>query len=133
MVFVLDACVTASWGLADELSPFAERVEDRLQHDSALVPHIWWYEIRNILLTGERRGRLTPSDSSQFLNLLSSYPIAMEPLDDSEATFRLARDFRLSFYDAAYLELAQRYSIPLATTDRALRSAAESAGVTLLD
>lgn len=132
MPFVLDASISASWGLADEDSPIAGMAEARLQNDTALVPRIWWYEIRNLLVVNERRKRITSDDSAIFLGLLASYPIQFDPIDDEEACFRLARQYGLSFYDAAYLQVAQRNRIPLASLDKALRKAAESAGISLL-
>ena len=132
MPFVLDASVTASWALADENSPFAAQVATRLKSEVAFVPRIWWYEIRNLLLVNERRQRITSNDSSAYLTLLSSFPIKIDPLFDEEPIFQLARQFRLSFYDAAYLELAQRHAIPIATLDRGLQAAAVSAGISLL-
>jgi predicted nucleic acid-binding protein len=132
MPFVLDASISASWGLADEDSLIAEMAEARLQDDTALVPRIWWYEIRNLLVVNERRKRITSDDSAIFLGLLASYPIQFDPIDDEEACFRLARQYGLSFYDAAYLQVAQRNRIPLASLDKALRKAAESAGISLL-
>ena len=132
MPFVLDASISASWGLADEDSLIAEMAEARLQDDTALVPRIWWYEIRNLLVVNERRKRITSDDSAIFLGLLASYPIQIDPIDDEEACFRLARQYSLSFYDAAYLQVAQRNRIPLASLDKALRKAAESAGIPLL-
>lgn len=132
MPFVLDASVSASWCLEDESSPVAELADARLDTDSALVPRIWWYETRNLLVVNERRGRITSVDSAAFLSLLSSYPIRFERVEDEEAIFRFAREFQLTFYDAAYLEIAHRNGIPLATLDTALRRAGVAAGVELL-
>ena len=132
MPFVLDASVTAAWCLADEFSAVAERADARLDDDAALVPHIWWYEVRNLLVVNERRGRITTVDAAAFLSLVSLYPIQFEQNENEEAIFRFARQFQLSFYDAAYLEIAHRHEIPLATMDSALRRAGAAAGVELL-
>lgn len=132
MAFVLDASVSAVWGLADEASPLAELAADRLKTEFALVPPLWWYEVRNLLLVSERRLRMTTADSKIFLELLSSYPIQVDSVQDEETTFRLARQYRLSFYDAAYLAVAQRNGVSLATLDKALQDAAQAAGVPLL-
>ncbi|MGB6742196.1 MAG: type II toxin-antitoxin system VapC family toxin, partial [Terracidiphilus sp.] len=80
-----------------------------------------------------RRQRMTANNSAEFLELLASYPIQIEPMEDGSATLRLARDFGLTFYDAAYLATAQRNRLPLATLDRALRAAAIAAGVQALE
>jgi predicted nucleic acid-binding protein len=132
MAIVLDASIVAVWALADESSPLAIQAATRLKSEAGFVPRIWWYEIRNLLLVNERRQRISPNDSLAFLTLLSSFPIQFDQLFEEEPIFRLARQFRLSFYDAAYLELAQRHGIPLATLDKALQAAAISAGISLL-
>jgi len=132
MTFVLDASITAVWALVDESSTFADAARARLMTHTATVPHIWWYEIRNILLINERRQRLTNADSLEFLKNLALMPIQIDYAGSEDAIFRLARKFRLSFYDAAYLELAERLSIPLSTIDTALQAAAAAAGVPLL-
>jgi predicted nucleic acid-binding protein len=132
MPFVLDASISAAWALADESSPFAELVENRLAADSAIVPHIWWYEVRNILVVNERRGRITADESAAFLRILSAYPIRIEPDGEEADAFRIARLCRLSFYDAAYLALAVRERLPLATLDRNLQDAAAVEKVEIL-
>jgi len=132
MAFVLDTSISAVWALADEASPLAELAASRLLQETALVPHIWWYEMRNILVISERRQRITAGDSGIFLDLLASYPIQIDAVDDEQRILQLARQFRLSFYDAAYLAVAQRNQIPLATLDKALEAAALAAGIALL-
>ncbi len=132
MAFVLDASISAVWALADETSPLAEVAERRLKNETALAPRIWWYEVRNLLIINERRQRITAADTAEFLELLASYPIRIDTVDDEQSIFRLARQYRLSFYDAAYLAVAQRNQLPLATLDKALATAAEAAGVPLI-
>jgi predicted nucleic acid-binding protein len=132
MPFVLDASVSAVWALSDEASSVADAAESRLMNDVAIVPYIWWYEIRNILLINERRQRLTEADSEEFLQNLAPMPIQIDQSGTQDAIFRLARKFRLSYYDAAYLEVAERRSLPLSTLDTALQSAAAAAGVPLM-
>src|SRR5271166_3913769 len=114
MSFVLDASVCASWAFADESSLMADLAGARLDTDIALVPRIWWYEIRNLLLVNERRHRIQRGDTVAFLNLLAGYPVQIDETFDEFPIFDLARRHQLSFYDAAYLELAQRHSAPLA-------------------
>lgn len=132
MPLVLDASVCAAWALADEFDPRAEMAEDRLKRDTGLAPRIWWYELRNLLVINERRGRITVKESRAFLRVLSAYPIQIDPFDDESAIFDLARKHRLSFYDAAYLATAKRNSAPLATLDKLLGAAALSEGIALL-
>jgi predicted nucleic acid-binding protein len=132
MPFVLDASVSGSWALADETSTIADAAAERLKHDTAIVPHIWWYEVRNILLVSERRKRIGAAEVMVFLNLLSDHPIQIDPTEDEHAILALARQYHLSFYDAAYLAVALRHHAPLATLDKDLRSAALATGVPLL-
>jgi predicted nucleic acid-binding protein len=132
MAFVVDSSVMGVWALADEESLLADLVADRLKDEMAIVPSIWWYEIRNLLVVNERRRRLTASDSALFLASLSSYPIQVEPIENEQTTLQFARQYGLSFYDAAYLATAHRHHIPLATLDKALEAAAKSAGIRLL-
>ncbi len=132
MPFVLDASVVITWAMRDEDHPVADLAFDRIQTDSAMVPAIWWYEIRNILVLNERRKRISPGDCSQFLADLSSFDIEVRPPENSQLTLDLARQHKLSVYDAAYLALAAKQRIPIATLDEALRSSALAAGVSLL-
>jgi predicted nucleic acid-binding protein len=132
MAFVLDASVSAVWVLADESHPLADRAMQRLADDQALVPLIWWFEVRNILVINERRKRLTVEGSNAYLRLLASFAIQVDIDRDEQAILEFARTYQLSFYDAAYLEVAYRNRIHLATLDKALRTAAEAAGVPLL-
>jgi predicted nucleic acid-binding protein len=132
MPFVLDASISAAWALADEASPLAELAHIRLADDSAIAPHIWWYEVRNLLITNERRRRITVDESAAFLRILSAYPISIAPAEDEAGIFHIARRRRLSFYDASYLALAQSEKLPLATLDKNLESAAAAEGIALL-
>jgi predicted nucleic acid-binding protein len=132
MAFVLDASVTAVWALADESSPLADLAQSRLKDEVAVVPPLWWYEVRNLLIVSERRQRMSAEDTAVFLELLSSFPIQVNPIEDELMTFRFARQYRLSFYDAVYLTVAMREGLPLATLDKDLRAAALAAGVPLL-
>jgi predicted nucleic acid-binding protein len=129
MSFVLDASVTASWILPDESNADAERVLDLLATKQAFVPMIWWYEIRNLLVMSERRQRVNAHSTDRILADLAAYPIAIDQHGDEAETLRIARIAMLTFYDAAYVELALRRRLPLATLDRAMAAAAASHGV----
>jgi predicted nucleic acid-binding protein len=135
MAFVLDCSVTMAWCFEDEASLYADQVLERLAEEEALVPSLWALEVSNVLIVGERRKRIQPADSARFLAMLSDLPIRMEQ-DIPGRTFHtvlpLAREQRLSAYDAAYLELALRRGIPIATTDTKVRPAAQALGVPLL-
>ena len=132
MPFVLDASVTASWCFEDEGAPVADAAMDRLPEDHAIVPALWWFEIRNVLVVNERRGRIDSADSDMFLNDLARLPIRIESDPNERLVVGLARTHRLTAYDAAYLDLAVRLTAPIATLDRALADAARAEGLELV-
>jgi predicted nucleic acid-binding protein len=105
---------------------------ERLRADEALVPSLWWFEVRNTLIVSERRGRLTEADTAAFLRGLSRLGVIVDRAPDEAAVLTLARRYRLTVYDASYLELAQRETLPIATLDKDLRAAAQAAGTALL-
>ena len=136
MPFVLDASVALAWHLEDEVSEYADRVLDRLREDGVTVPSIWPLELANALIVAERRGRLLPAKVAQAVEQTSELPISMHDVPGELAfgpVLELARAQGLSAYDAAYLELAMREGLPLATQDEALRAAAQRVGVPLVD
>jgi predicted nucleic acid-binding protein len=131
--FVLDASITLSWYFADEADAAADRAFSCLGADGAVVPALWWFEVRNALLTSERRGRLKAAQTAEILAHLVTLPILLDRSPGSGTILVLARTHRLTVYDAAYLELASRLGLPLATLDRPLALAARAAAVALLD
>ena len=131
MPLVLDASVTVCWHFPDEQNAAADAILAQLRPDTALVPGHWWFEIRNVLLMGERRGRTTEDQTALFLDFIRELPISVALLPDEIAVMDLARRHRLTFYDAAYLELAKREGLALATFDRELLTAARAEGVPL--
>jgi predicted nucleic acid-binding protein len=96
------------------------------------VPTLWWFEVRNTLIVNERRGRLTEADTHALLHGLSRLGLVVDHAPDEALVLALARRHRLTVYDAAYLELAQRRHLPLATLDKALLTAARAGGIQLL-
>ena len=132
MRFVLDATVTITWAMCDEDHPLAELAFSALEMHGAAVPSIWWYEIRNILVINERRGRITASDVARFLAELAQFDIAVDAPDNSDLVIGLARKHALSVYDAAYLALAMKEHLPLATLDKNLETATIAEGIELL-
>lgn len=132
MPFVLDASVAATWAFEDEDHPVAARAIERIRVDAAIVPSLWWFEVRNTLIVNERRKRLTEATTAAFLGKLARLPISLDDLPEEMRVLALARQHRLTVYDAAYLELAQRENIPLATLDRALADAAGAEKVPLI-
>ncbi|HEX5325602.1 MAG TPA: type II toxin-antitoxin system VapC family toxin [Acetobacteraceae bacterium] len=133
MPFVVDAAVTACWAFDDEDHPVAALALDRLRTDEAVVPGLWWFEVRNTLLVNERRGRLTESDTSVFLRGLAALGIHIDRAPDEGLILSLARRHRLTVYDASYLELACRDAICLATLDGDLAAAARVERIRLLE
>lgn len=132
--FVLDGSITLAWFFEDESDAYADAVEDALVKASAVVPALWHLEVANALLVGERRKRTTEAKATQFVGLLQSLPISVDEATIAQAwgdTLHLARGQNLSAYDAAYLELALRRGLPLATLDDRLKTAAAAVGVSL--
>ncbi len=115
----------------DESSTVADAMLVEIASKGALVPAIWWYEIRNVLVVNERRGRIETGQSDDFLNLLGRLPIVVVLDDDATGVVDLARRYRLTVYDAAYLALARSRGLPLVTLDRKLADAARGIGVEL--
>jgi len=132
MAFVLDASITACWAFDDEDHPHARLAFDRMRSEESVGPFLWSFEVRNILIVSERRGRISESDTATLLVHLSRLRIRADPVPDERAILRLARAHRPSVYDAAYLELAQREGLSLATLDTDLQTAAASEGVALV-
>ncbi|NJM77815.1 MAG: type II toxin-antitoxin system VapC family toxin [Acaryochloridaceae cyanobacterium RU_4_10] len=130
--FVLDCSVTMGWVLEDEKTDYTEAVLDSLTENRAIVPSLWELEVSNVLIIAERRGRIAQAQTTYALSLLSSLPILVDPLVPKRilATIpTLAREHQLSAYDAAYLELALREGVAIATLDRKLEQIAMKCGV----
>lgn len=132
---VLDCSVTVTWCFEDEATPETDALLERVRDEGAAVPMLWQLEVANVLLQAERRGRLSAADVRIRLELIGTLPITT----DDETSLRaltevlaLARMENLTTYDAAYLELAMRRGLPLATQDTALRDAAARVGVKIL-
>lgn len=133
MAFVLDSFVASSWAFRDEDHPTAQIVLDHVgSGEPVLVPYLFWYELRNVLIVRERAGRIGAADIAAFLRDLAVFDIALDLKPDEAEVLRLARKHRLSVYDAVYLELAMRSKVALATLDKALIGACIKDGVPLL-
>ncbi len=135
--FVLDASVTLAWCFEDETSAYSDAVLNRVAEGEAVAPAIWTLEVANAVLQAELARRITMARAAQFLDRVAELPIQI----DAECTvrsstfkdiFTLGRQHRLAVYDAAYLELAVRERLSIATLDRALARAAGSIGVKVL-
>src|SRR5215831_20180862 len=132
MPFVLDASIPACWALQDEEDPRADTAFARIKGDEAVVPSLWWFEIRNILVVNERRKRITESDTGVFLRDLAGLRVRVDREPEESVVLRLARRYGLSVYDASYLEVAIREAIPLATLDAQLTASARAGGSGLI-
>jgi predicted nucleic acid-binding protein len=132
---VLDSSITVAWLYREEAAKSVDEIFENLIETSAWVPGLWHLEVANILQIGIRRQRHAADFRDRILSDLSDLPIHVDPETHRQAwgtTARLAERHRLTLYDAAYLELALRRGLPLATLDEELRAAAASNGVQLL-
>jgi predicted nucleic acid-binding protein len=135
MSLVLDSSVALAWVYGDETTAAVGYVFDLVGGSGAWVPGLWRLEVANILEMGTRRGRHDADFRDSTLADLALLPIHVDPETDGQAwgaTARLAERHQLTLYDAAYLELALRRGLPLASLDQELRAAAEAEKVEVL-
>lgn len=136
MDWVLDASMTLAWALPDETSRRADRFLAQASRNYMFwVPALWWYEVANALTMAERHHRLTEADRIRLIELYSMLPIQTDATLNPDAVRQfhiLAKEYTLSAYDTAYLELAQRRGLGLATLDQRLITAARRAGVSAI-
>ena len=135
MSWVADCSLAMAWCFEDEVTPRTEALLDRTETDPVVVPLHWALEVTNVLRTAVKRGRLTEARSLQKAAALMSLSVRYDSLTHQLAftsTYQLAQKYKLTSYDAAYLELAIRLGADLATTDDGLIHAAKKAGVILL-
>ena len=135
MSFVVDNSVALAWCFEDEQTPPVMNLLDRVVETGAFAPSLWPLEALNGLLTAERRKRVDSRDRHRLAGMLRALPVTLDIETADQAwttTVRLAERHRLSVYDAAYLELAQRRRLPLASLDADLIKAARALGVALL-
>lgn len=133
--FVIDNSVVMSWCFQNETSKYTDAVLGHLEQNTAYVPAIWPLEVSNVLLVAERRKRLSQADSSRFVSLLFELPIIVEqesPERMLSEILALAREYKLSSYDASYLDLAMRKGLSLATTDKNIIAAAKKINVPIV-
>ncbi|MBK6974640.1 MAG: type II toxin-antitoxin system VapC family toxin [Sterolibacteriaceae bacterium] len=135
MSLVVDSSVALTWCFEDERTPATMALLDQVTETGAIAPALWPLEILNGLAMAERRGRLDAERRERLAGFLRELPVALDNETATQAwtlTAQLSARFRLTLYDAAYLELAQRLRLPLATLDQELRAAADALGVPLL-
>ena len=134
MKLVLDSSATLAWVFGDETTDAIRDVFAQIAEEGAEVPALWRLEIANSLTAAVRRQRIAEDYRRAVLVDLGLLDITVDTQTDAQAwgeTLRLADQCQLTFYDAAYLELARRRNLPLATLDHTLRRAAQSIGVAL--
>jgi predicted nucleic acid-binding protein len=129
MALILDTSAIMGLAFDDEDGQYSRGVIDHIAADGAVVPTLFWFEIRNCLLMAERRRRTAMDRTTAFLADLEPLNLEVDYLPQEVIVMGLARRHTLTIYDAAYLELAQRRNLPLATIDHALARAAVAAGV----
>jgi predicted nucleic acid-binding protein len=135
VTLVLDCSVTLAWSSPGELTSPVQLVLDKVGMAGAWVPALWRLEVANGLQMGVRKGRIRPDHRDRELENLAKLDIQIDPHTDEYAwssILHVSDRRRLTVYDAAYLELAIRRKLPLATLDKELRAAAEAEGVGLL-
>lgn len=132
MSVVLDCSVLVALCFEEEQSAAAEAALDLVDGEGGIVPALWWFELRNVLLVGERKARITPQRTATFLADVERLPIEIDRTPDSQDVLDLARRYLLTGYDASYLELAKRRSASLATFDQALITAAKKLKIKLV-
>ena len=133
---VLDASTALAWCFPDETSEHADAILAALEGKTILVPAVWGLEIANAVLVGERHKRLRQPEIRRFTTLLESLPVVQDARPVTayvSDVLPVAREYSLSAYDAAYLELSMRHSAPLATLDAKLQRAAQRAGVEIFN
>jgi len=135
MSLVLDSSVALAWVYADETSDAVLGLFERIAADGAWIPGLWRWEIANVLQLNVRRGRHDQNFRDGALSSLALLPVKVDAEADRQAwsaALQLAGRHGLTVYDASYLEIASRRTIPLATLDRQLRAAAQAENVQLL-
>jgi len=131
---VIDCSLTMAWYFKDEATPYTNAVRAAMAAERAVVPALWSLEVANVLLTGERRKRSTQAKAAKWHRFLGALPITIDaetPFRAFDPTLGLARSSKLTAYAAAYLELAIRLGLPLATLDQDLEKAARANGVSI--
>ena len=132
MRFVADASIAAAWVLPDEDTALADLAFDRLGEDTAVVPNLFWHELRNVLLKAERRGRISKEHANASMARVRRLAIRCPAGADDDHVMALARGHQLTAYDASYLALAITEECLLASLDGRLNEAATAEGVAVL-
>lgn len=132
---VIDTSIVAAWCLKDEAGAATDEILGRVRNEGALAPLLLAWEVANVLTVAVRRGRMSEADATASLADLALLPMTFDAQGPDRAwreTYILAQSCKLTIYDAAYLELARRNGLDLATKDADLRSAAAALGVKIV-
>lgn len=134
MPFVLDISVVAGWYLPDQATAYTQSIAKRLETDRAIVPALWRLEFANVLKTACTRGKLSLENAREIVLAIAALPIELDSglAPGPRQLLNLAVRYRLSSYDAAYLELAMRHGIPISCQDAKLKEASLQAHVVVL-
>ncbi len=135
MSLIADLSVVLAWYFEEDQTPAALDILTQIEADGLLVPPLWWSELENGLVIGERRGRRTVDESAAFFELVRALPITTDAAPAGQLgnnILTIARQHQLTAYDATYVELAVRTQSPLATFDAAIRRCALQAGIQVL-
>lgn len=134
---VVDCSLAVHWFFDDEFDLDADSIYGALRSGRIRihVPHVFFPEVANTLLVGERRGRCVTGRPEEFMRILTATSLRVDEEEIWASIYRtygLAKTYGLTAYDACYLELALRLNASLATRDAALERAARAAGVTII-
>lgn len=130
MTFVLDASAAAAWLMPDERAFDVEAAMAR--HGTVVAPGLFWFEVRNMLLSNERRRRIPEGLAERMMAALDALGLTLDHQPSEQGVMSLARRHGLTVYDAVYLDLALRQGLCLATLDQALIRAAKAEGVEIV-
>lgn len=131
MAFVIDATIFGAWVFSDERNSYSEAALNALMKQKAVVPSLWWYETRNLLIINEHRGRIRTEDTNTFLQEFDKLPISTDQDAQKDIIIKLARKGSLSIHEASYLELSLRLGCPLATLNKKLAHVSFQEGASL--
>lgn len=132
---VLDCSIAVSWCFEDEASEATDQLLLKVQEQGALVPALWYLEFGNVLIQAKKKGRISEIQLMAGMDLIRQLPITTDNINPDKIMSKimlLATQHHLTTYDAAYLELALRSNLPLATKDNDLRKAANKLGILIL-
>lgn len=133
--FVIESSIVMAWCFQDKATLATNRLLERMVTEAAAVPAWWSLEITDMLALAERKKRITAAQIAQFIALIESFDLEVDDQAPGRAFAQLlplCRSHELSSYDAAYLDLAMRLQLPLATLDDDLRAAAKALGIEVL-